>query len=393
MTFVKPFLPEEFRRRVQDVKQRMEQAGLELLICQDPANMGWLTGYDAWSFQYPQAVLLHLDLDMPIWVGRLVDVACAQVTTDLPAQNIVSYSDHLVHHPQLHPYDDLCELIKSRGWSSATIAVELDAHYYTARAHQHLMKGLPEAKFRDSLGLVNWARLIKSDAELVYMREAAQIVSNTMREVISNLKPGLPQYKVAAEVYASQICGLDGAYGDYTSACPLIQFGENTNAPHLTWTDKPLPKSGLVLLELAAARRHYHAPLARTVHIGKPPCEVERLADVIVEGVDAVLEIAKPGVVVEEVDGVWQRILRRNGYSKKGRSGYSIGINYPPDWNERTVSIRAEDKTVLQAGMCFHFQSGVRLNEFGAAISESFVVTQGGGKRLTDVDRRLIVLD
>lgn len=393
MTYDKPFRPAEFQRRVHDVKKRMERAGLDLLICQDPANMGWLTGYDAWSFQYPQAVLVHLELEVPIWIGRLVDVNSARVTTDLPVENIISFADNLVHHPELHPFDDLCGLIESRGWGSDNIGVELDAHYYTARGHQHLVKGLPNARFSDSRGLVNWARLVKSEAELVYMREAGRIVSNTMREVISNLRPGVPHYQVAAEVYSSQIRGVDGKFGDYTSACPLIQFGENTNAPHLTWTDTPLPTHGLVLLELAAARRHYHAPLARTVHIGKPPEEVKRLAKVIVEGVDAVLEIAKPGVVVEEVDAAWQSILKRNGYIKKGRSGYSIGINYPPDWNERTVSIRADDRTVLQAGMCFHFQSGVRLNEFGAAISESFVVTEGGGERLTEVDRQLIVLD
>ncbi|TIP88433.1 MAG: ectoine hydrolase DoeA, partial [Mesorhizobium sp.] len=62
-------------------------------------------------------------------------------------------------------------------------------------------------------------------------------------------------------------------------------------------------------------------------------------------------------------------------------------------WGERTVSIRAGEKTVLQAGMCFHFQSGVRPPAFGAAISESFVVTEKGGERLADVARELIVVD
>jgi ectoine hydrolase len=98
-------------------------------------------------------------------------------------------------------------------------------------------------------------------------------------------------------------------------------------------------------------------------------------------------------VLVEEVNAVWQRVLKRHGYIKVGRSGYSIGVGFPPSWNERTVSIRSGDRTVLQGGMCFHFQSGVRLERFGAAISESFVVTERGGERLADVDRRLIVVN
>jgi ectoine hydrolase len=393
MNYEKPFPPAEYQNRVSEVKKRMEEAGLDLLICQDPANMNWLTGYDAWSFQYPQAVLVHLRLAMPIWIGRLVDKKGAHATTGLPEANVVSYSDQLVDHLEHHPFDDLCDLINSRGWGSDRIGVEMAANYYSARGHHHLVKGLPNAKFADSRSLVNWARLVKSTAELVYMREAGQIISNTMRKAIESIKPGVPHYQIAAGVYSSQVVGVDGKYGDYTGDCPLIQFGENTNAPHLTWTGSPLPKSGLVQMELAGARRHYTAPLCRTVHIGKPPEPIKRLAAVIVEGVEAALEMAKPGVVVEEVNAVWQSVLKRNGYVKVGRSGYSIGVGFPPSWNERTVSFRSGDKTVLQAGMCFHFQSGVRLDDFGAAISESFVVTESGGERLADVERRLFVVN
>ena len=129
------------------------------------------------------------------------------------------------------------------------------------------------------------------------------------------------------------------------------------------------------------------------MHIGKPPEEIARLAEVIVEGGDAALAAARPGATCEEVEAVWQAVLNRNGYNKESRVGYSIGINYPPDWGERTASLRTGDKTVLQAGMCFHFQSGVWLEDFGAAISEPFVVTDRGGERLSNVARELIVID
>ena len=129
------------------------------------------------------------------------------------------------------------------------------------------------------------------------------------------------------------------------------------------------------------------------MHIGKPPEDIERLTEVIVEGGDKAMAAAKPGATCEEVEAIWQAVLNRNGYSKESRVGYSIGVNYPPDWGERTASLRAGDKTVLQAGMCFHFQSGVWLEDFGAAISEPFVVTDRGGERLSNVARELIVID
>ena len=59
MGFHKAFKKSEYQRRIKDVKTRMESAGFDMLICQDPANMGWLSGFDGWSFYTPQAIILH----------------------------------------------------------------------------------------------------------------------------------------------------------------------------------------------------------------------------------------------------------------------------------------------------------------------------------------------
>ena len=81
--------------------------------------------------------------------------------------------------------------------------------------------------------------------------------------------------------------------------------------------------------------------------------------------------------------------MNKNGYEKKSRVGYSIGLNFPPDWGERTASLRVGDKTILEEGMCFHFQSGIWLEKYGAAVSESIVITKNGGERLCNVQRKL----
>ncbi|MEE3292539.1 MAG: M24 family metallopeptidase [Pseudomonadota bacterium] len=390
--YTPPFSKAEYDRRLAETKKRMADAGFDLIVCQDPANMGWLTGFDGWSFYTPQVVLVHLD-EEPIWFGRAQDAKAAHITTDIPANNIIGYSEKLIHHATGHPYDELADLIKERGWASARIGVELDAHYYTARAHAHLVKGVPDAKVFDSEQLVNWARLVKSEVELVYMREAGAICTAAMNRAIEKVAPGVAQFEVIAEVYSAQILGVKGAYGDYTGLCPLIQVGEGTSTPHLTWSDKPIPRETLVMLEMAGARHHYHAPLTRTLYLGSPPSEVTALTHTIIEGVDAALDMARPGVTCEAVEAVWQKVLNQAGYHKDSRVGYSVGLNYPPDWGERTASLRPGDQTVLQSGMCFHFQSGVWLETLGAAVSESFVVTERGGERLCDVRPELIVID
>ena len=124
MRYEKAFEDAEFERRGAAVRQRMEEAGFDLLVRQDPANMHWLTGYDGWSFYTPQAVLVHRDEAFPIGFGRAQDARAASITTSLPEANIVPFSESLVHHPTAHPFDELCELIRQRGWGSARIGVD-----------------------------------------------------------------------------------------------------------------------------------------------------------------------------------------------------------------------------------------------------------------------------
>lgn len=391
--FEKLFTEQEFAARLLDVRQRMEKAGFDLIICQDPANMCWLTGYDGWSFYVPQCILVHQEEESIHWFGRPQDAKAALVTTYLPRSHILQYPESAVQNPSTHPYETLAAFIQSKGWSRACIGVEMDAHYYTARCHSTLINGLPNARIRNNDDLVNWARLVKSEKEIELMRVAGDICSATMNAGLAKMRAGIPQNEVISEIYRTQIVGTDDYGGDYTAFCPLIQVGEGTSTPHLTWSDNPLPNEELIMVEIAGARRRYHAPLTRTVHIGSAPSKIRDLAKIIVEGVDVGLDLARPGNTCEMVEAGWQRVLNKNGITKESRVGYSIGLAYPPDWGERTCSLRAGDKTELESGMCFHFQSGVWLEDFGCAVSESFVVTDQGGERLCDVERDLIIVD
>lgn len=392
MAFDPPFSFEEYAQRVETVQEHMRRRDLDVIVCQDPANLFWLTGFDSWSFYTPQAVILGVDDVLPTWFGRPQDAPAAQLTTVLPDKNIRTFSELSIHRPDIHPFDELAELLRDRGYEKARIGVEMDSAYYTARAHRHLVDGLPKATVSDSHELVNWSRAVKSEAELALMRQAGRICNRAMTAAAETLAPGVPQSEVVAAIVREQVVGCDGVSGDYPSIWPLIQVGEGTKTPHLTWSEEPLPDHSAVVVEIAGVRRHYHAPLSRTFHIGPPPEALRKLAGVIVEGVDAALATARPGATCAEVEAVWQKVLNKNGFEKRSRVGYSIGLGFPPDWGERTMSLSPGDFSELQTGMCFHFQSGVWLEHIGAAVSESFVVTETGGERLCDVERELIVL-
>ena len=100
MKYTKAFDKVEYETRLNRVKQSMQSSGFDLLVCQDPASMSWLTGFDGWSFYTPQAVLVHLEESSPIWFGRAQDAKSARITTDLPDENIIGFTEGLVqHHP------------------------------------------------------------------------------------------------------------------------------------------------------------------------------------------------------------------------------------------------------------------------------------------------------
>lgn len=385
------FSAAEHDARVAAVRARMAAAGLDLLVVCDPANIDWLTGYRGWSFYTPQAVLLHLSGDGPLWVGRQMDAPAARLTTDLPPAHVIPYPDSYVQSADRHPADFLADLIRGRGWQLAAIGLEMDGYYFSPRACDILRTALPDARFADSGQLVNWARIVKSPAELVLMRQAARITETVMATAIAGIAPGIRQCDLVADIYHAQMTGTADYGGDFTAICPLLPTGRGTGTPHLTWTDDPFVTGEATIMELAAARRHYHCPMARTVHLGPPPQHLADTAKVVAEGLNAALAAARPGAVCEEVEAAWAAVIRRHGLVKESRIGYAVGLNYPPDWGEHTASLRPGDRTVLEPDMCFHCIPGIWGEDWGVEISEAFVVTATGGERLCDVSQDLVV--
>jgi ectoine hydrolase len=386
------FSKDEYLERLRKTKASMADAGIDVLVVSDPANMNYLTGYDGWSFYVPQCVVVKLDGDMPLWIGRGMDTPGARHTTFLPESNIIGYPDHYVQTLERHPMNFVGDMIRERGWGAKTVGVEMDAYYFTARSYAELQKSLPDAHFANADLLVNWVRLVKSDAEIALMREAGQIANRVMTTAIDRLEPGVRECDAVAAVYQAQMSGTKEFGGDYPAIVPMMPTGEKTSAPHLTWTDAPYENEQMVNLELAACRHRYHCPIARTAYLGKnPPSKLVELADHTVEGLNLTLEAIKPGMPAEAVELVWREHIAKAGLEKASRIGYAMGLNYPPDWGEHTASLRPGDRTILKRNMTFHMILGMWMDDYGFECSESFRISEDGCETFADVPRKLFV--
>ncbi len=388
------FREEEYQERLQNTRRRMAQDGIDLLIVSDPANMNYLTGYDGWSFYVPQVVVVDGRGGQPVWIGRGMDVNGARHTTWLDHLNIVGYPDDYVQSTVKHPMNFVADEIRRRGWARGSIGVEMDAYYFSAKSFVELQKDLPEARFKDANLLVSWVRVVKSDQEIEYMRQAGKIVERVMQTAIDTVAPGVRECDAVAEVYRAQIGGTAEFGGDYPAIVPMMPTGEKTSTPHLTWTDEPYGTETAVNLELAACRHRYHSPLARTMYLGsRPPQKLTETAKVVVEGLHAALDAVRPGVRCEAVEAAWRQVISRVGLVKASRIGYSMGLNYPPDWGEHTASLRPGDTMILQPNMTFHMILGMWMDNWGFECSESFRVTESGCETFAQVERKLFVKD
>ena len=374
------FTKEEYKKRLKKVQKSMQDKGIELLISQDTNNMNYLTGYDAWSFYYAQCVIVHVNAEEPLCFVRAQDAGGAYIKTYLKDENIIVYDEKYIHVWPIHPYDRLIEIIKERKWDNLSIGVEMDSHYFTAYSYEKLKHGLPNAKIKDCERLVNWVRLVKSDEEIKFMKIASQITQLGMKTAFEAINPGVRQCDAVAKIYSTLISGTKEHGGDYSSIVPLIPTGKGTSASHLSWTDDKFVEGEASIIEISGVYKKYHCPMARTVLLGKPDQKKIDTMKRTREALQAGIDVTKPGNTADDVAQAFWKVLDKYGIEKKSRTGYSIGIGYPPDWGEHTLNIQKGDKTVLQKNVCFHMIAVMQFGEWGVESSESIRVSENGAE-------------
>ncbi|WP_273227319.1 M24 family metallopeptidase [Geosporobacter ferrireducens] len=388
-----PFEKAEYQERVRKVKASMEKQGIEVLLITDPANMNYVSGYDAMSYYVPQGIVVATSLEEPVCIVRLQDLYCATETTWMAEENVTAYPDKYLWEPKvLHVMDFIGDLLKEKGLQDKTIGVEFDAYYFNAHWYKKLEKSLPDAVFKDATALVNWIRGPKSVRELEYMQIAARIVEKTMYNAIERIEAGVRECHVAAEIYSDLVKGTGVYGGEYPSLAPIMPAGERTAGAHFSWTTEGKYQKGqLIYMELSGCYKRYHAPLTRTIFIGEPPERVKETAKVVVEGLNAALSAVKPGITCEEVERAWQTTINKYGLEKESRMGYTVGLSYPPVWTENTAYFKPGEMTVLKPDMTFHMMPGMWLDGYGVAITETLRVTEKGCETITRFPRKLFV--
>jgi Xaa-Pro dipeptidase len=385
------FKKSEYLERLKKVKTKMAQKNVDVLLTTNPANMNYVSGYDGYSFYVPQGVFVFIDEEEPVWIGRAQDVAGAKISTWLQDENIIGWEEEYVQSSERHPVERFADLITEKKASTKRIGVEMNQEFCSYQTVLELQKKIPAAKFVNVSHVINWIRSVKSENEIRYMQQAGRITEKAMNVAVESVADGVRQCDAAGKIWNALISGTDEFGGEYPGLMLLMPAGERSAAPHLTWTDNKYKKQQMVIMELGGCRMRYHAPLARTIYIGQPNNEFKAFAEVITEGLHVLLEAIKVGVTCEEVELKWRNFIEKKGYHKKSRVGYPVGLGYPPDWGEQTLSLRPGDKTVLKENMTIHVLAAIWLEDYGYEVSETVVVKDYGVEKLSNVPEKLFI--
>ncbi|MFZ0012492.1 MAG: Xaa-Pro peptidase family protein, partial [Acidimicrobiia bacterium] len=242
-------------------------------------------------------------------------------------------------------------------------------------------------------GLVDEARMVKSSAELGYIRRAAAISDRAVIAGLDAAGVGVNEKEVAAAVYGEMI----RSGSEYPGFVPLIRSSETLMQEHSTWRDRSLQRGERLFLELSGAVARYHAPLTRMGYVDGVAPGAERAQELALDAFEAVVEALRPGVRTGDVYDAWQQVVDDGlGHSRLRRHhcGYSVGIGFPPSWvgSSTVLGIRRGGKVRIAAGMTFHVLSWITDPIVGDHfLSDTVAVSEDGAEVLTSAPHDVVI--
>jgi Xaa-Pro dipeptidase len=363
------------------VQADLQTKGLACVAIFDPESIYWLTGYRSIGYFTFQCALV-LREGGPLMVSRRVNRAVALANENIAGFVAIEDTDDAV--------EVLSQTLRERLAPDQAIGIETGSWYLTVQAWKALSQALPNALV-DWGGLIERSRTIKTSIQLGYMREAARAAVAGLDAAAKLIAPGRTENDLAA----AMLHGATAAGSEYTRV-PLVVAGQATGVCFTTWQRRPIQEGDVVFLEAAANINRYHAVIARTGIAGKATAEHRRWARLVIESLNRAIEAIRPGVTSGQVDAACRAVFEKAGIGDyfDHRTGYAIGIGFPPNWAEgRFLSLRPGDPTVLEPGMTFHVVPSLFMPEYGFCFSESVAVTENGCEVLTDYPRTLIEVE
>jgi Xaa-Pro dipeptidase len=378
--FTKDELAERRRRAI----ALMQKRGLDGLLMFRQESMFYLTGYDTFGYVFFQCLYLGADGRLML-LTRTPDLRQAQHTS------VVEDIRVWIDAPDANPARELKEILSGFGLAGKKLGVEYEAYGLTARNGQRLNAALEGfCKLEDASDLVSRLRVVKSPAEIAYVRKAAELADLALDEANRIAAPGAFEGDILAAMQGTIIRGG----GDDSANEFIIGSGNDALLCRYFTGRRNLDEQDQLTLEFAGVYRHYHSALMRTICIGEPPARQREMHKVAVDALEACKAALKPGRPIGEVFDAYARVLDAAGYREHRlyATGYSLGTTYAPNWMDWPMFYHGNPEPAAP-GMVFFIHIIIFDSEHGLAMTngQTVLVTERGAEVLSQRPTDLVV--
>ncbi|MFP6846566.1 MAG: ectoine hydrolase [Thalassolituus sp.] len=373
------FPAEEYERRLGDLRARIAERHLDAVVISDPENIMYLTDYQTTGYSFFQALVVPLEKE-PFMITRALEES-----------NVIARTWVEVTRPYPDTGDAiqmLVDALREFGLSNKRIGYERNSYFFPAYHQDVIHTTLKDGKLLDCFGIVEEGRVCKSSVEIELMKKAAFATEAGMAAGIAACHAGATENEIGAAISAGMFC----AGGEPPAVMPYVTSGPRTMIGHATWEGRVIQPNEHIFLEVGGCYRRYHTAMMRTVVLGELTDSMYKAQETMKQALNAVHRMVQPGMTVSDVDNMVRNIITDNDIGARliTRSGYSIGIAFPPSWDEGyIVSLKQGESTVLKEGMTFHvipWMWGVD-GDKTCGISDTIYITDDGCRSFFDMDR------
>jgi len=377
------FTKRELAGRRRRACEQMAEAGLDGLLLFRQESMYYLTGYDTSGYSMFQGMYLGADGRLALCT-RSADLRQARLTSVVPDVRI--WRDREGASPAV----DLRDMLADLGCRGQRLGVEYHAYGLTAQRGKMVDAALEGfCRTEDASDLVRLLRLVKSPAELEYVREAGRLADRALAFANARTVPGTP----LGLIYAGMLAEILAGDGDPSASRWPMGSGEEALLVRYHTGHGRVASRDQVTFEFAAAYRHYHAALMHVVVTGRGDRRHRDMFRACRDALDACNDALRPGRTVGDVFDTHARVLARAGYAGRflNACGYTMGATYPPTWMDGPM-IYTGNPQVLAPGMVFFIHMILLDARRGLTMSlgETSIVTARGRAPVTHAPRELV---
>lgn len=378
------FPASEYQSRIAKVRTGMEAANLDAMLITYLPHLCYLTG-----FQTPVQDRLNC-LVLPREGKPRLIVADAEYSSAPLHCWITDVEAHPCRDAEAAP-KKIIRTLDDIGLGKKRIGAEFRREGLTPWVYEHLSRALPNAQIVDASEVLTNIRVVKSPLEISHIRQAARISDLGMSAAIQETRAGTTDNQIAAAAHEAMIRGGS----EYFSAEPFIIVGRRAGLNHAMYKRIPVNAGDAMTFEIAAAYHRYGGPVERTVVVGQPSDAIKRLADFSLEAINTLIANVRPGRPIAELARIVDKVLSplKGEIYPRTQFGYSVGLDFPPDWGEEVFLVHEGNPRNLEPGMVFHSPQSIRVpGRYGACISELWAVTDTGVEVFSKLPREMTVI-